>query len=200
MAGDIFVGEKQASQRGAIAEQRKKIRGDANCADAFGVAVAGEIVVGAEGNGDIFEAGVAVLDVEILRGGKPILRDAEAGGAIPEDDELGGVFVGKRAQQKRAGDAEDGSVCADADGERQDGGDGEAGIFGECAECVAEVANQGVHREPEPFIADDSPGQFSETAGIRRRSRIFVSYGPEENVLQDLMLPEVRPVLNHCVR
>jgi len=45
-----------------------------------------------------------------LRGGKPILGDAEAGRAIPEDDELGGVFVWKRAKQKRAGDAEDGSV------------------------------------------------------------------------------------------
>ena len=67
-----------------------------------------------------------------------------------------GVFIGKRTQQKRAGDAEDGSVGADADGEREDCGDGEAGIFGEGAECVAEVANQGIHRELEPFIADDS--------------------------------------------
>ena len=152
MAGDIFVGKKQAAHRGAIAEHRQKIRRDANRADAFGVAVASEIVVGAEGDGGIFEAGVAVLDVEILRGGKPILGDAEAGRAIPEDDEPAGVFIGKRAQQKRAGDAEDGSVGADADGERQDCGDGEAGIFGEGAECVAEVANQGVHREPELFI------------------------------------------------
>ena len=89
MAGDIFVGEKQAAHCGTVAEQREKIRGDANRADAFGVAVAGEIIVGAEGDGGVFEAGVVVLDVEILRGGKPILRDAEAGGAIPEDDELG---------------------------------------------------------------------------------------------------------------
>ena len=63
-----------------------------------GIAVAGEIVVGAEGDGGIFEAGVVVLDVEILCRGKPILRDAEAGRTIPEDDELGCVFVGKRAE------------------------------------------------------------------------------------------------------
>ena len=100
VAGDIFVGKKQATHCGAIAEHREKIRGDANCADAFGIAVAGEIVVRAEGDGGVFEAGVAILDVEILRGGKPILRDAEAGRAIPEDDELAGVFVGKRAQQE----------------------------------------------------------------------------------------------------
>jgi hypothetical protein len=123
VTGDIFVGKKQSAHCGAIAEQREKIRGDANCADAFGIAVAGEIVVGAESDGGVFEAGVAILDVEILRGGKPILSDAEAGGAVPEDDELAGVFVGKRAKQKRAGDAEDGSVGADADGERQDCGD-----------------------------------------------------------------------------
>ena len=152
VAGDIFVGEKQAAHRGAVAEHREKIRGDANCADAFGIAVASEIVVGAEGDGGIFEAGVADLDVEILRGGKPILRDPEAGGAIPEDDELGGVLVGKRAEQKRAGDAEDGSIGADADGERQDCGYREAGIFGQGSERVAEVANQGVHREPGSFI------------------------------------------------
>ena len=78
-------------------------------------------------------------------GGKPILSDAETGRAVPEDDELAGVFVGKRAQKKRAGDAEDCSVRADADGEREDCGDRKAGIFGEGSERVAEVANQGIH-------------------------------------------------------
>ena len=65
---------------------------------------------------------------------------------------MGGVFVGERAQEKGAGDAEDRSVRADADGEGQDCGDGEAGIFREGSEGVAEVANEGVHREPGLFI------------------------------------------------
>jgi hypothetical protein len=116
---------------------------------------------------------MAVLDVEILRGGKPILRDAETRRAVPQDHESARIFIGEGAQQKRAGNAKEGSVRADADGERQNRGDREAGILRECSECVAKVANQAIHREP--FIVDDSPGVFGEADGIRRRSQVFVS-------------------------
>src|SRR6201993_2712797 len=54
--------------------------------------------------------------------------------------------------------------------------------------------------EERSLAGDSLRSAFREADGIRRRPRVFVSYGPEENVLQDLMLPEVRPVLNHCAR
>ena len=43
------------------------------------------LAVGADGNRQLFEAAVAVADVEVLRGGKPVLGDAQAGRPVPED-------------------------------------------------------------------------------------------------------------------
>jgi hypothetical protein len=53
-----------------------------------------------------------------------------------------GVAVGVRVDEDGVDDGEDGGGGADAEGEREDGGEGECGAFAEFAEGVAEV---GVH-------------------------------------------------------
>jgi hypothetical protein len=64
---------------------------------------------------------MAVLDVEVLCGGKPVLRYVQAGRAVPEYDEPFSNFIRKRTQQPIE-DAEDCGIRADSDGQRVRGG------------------------------------------------------------------------------
>jgi len=49
---------------------------------------------------------------------------------------------------RRVERAEDGGVCADAECEREDGGDGETGCFDELPEGVAEILKKDGHAKP----------------------------------------------------
>src|SRR5262249_50875042 len=59
--------------------------------------------------------------------------------AVPEDHEALGVGVGKGPEKERVGDAEDRGVRADAEAERQDGGEREAGALAEGTERVSKI-------------------------------------------------------------
>ena len=89
----------------------------------------------------------AVPDVEVLRGGKPVLGDAETGRRVPEDDLPIGVLVRQRPQQQRVRDAEDRGVGADANRERQDRDDGKSGGGEQRANRVAKVLRERAHAE-----------------------------------------------------
>ena len=82
--GGILFGSKEAAESGFCAEHGKKIRREANNADMLGRAVASEIFVAADRDGDLLEAGVVALDAKVLGGGEPVLRDVQSRGAIPE--------------------------------------------------------------------------------------------------------------------
>jgi hypothetical protein len=88
---------------------------------------------------------VAILDIEILGGGKPILRDAQPGRTIPQDHQTVSVLIRQWPQQECADDAKDGGVSADTDGKRQDRSHSEAGAPGKRPESVFEVSNQILH-------------------------------------------------------
>ena len=122
-AGAILVGGEQAAEGGTDAEHRQQVRRHPDRADAFRLAAAGQVVVAADGERDVGE-GAGAADVEVLRGREPVLGDAQARRSVPEDDEAIGIGVGQRAEEQRAGDAEDRGVGADAERQRQDGGDG----------------------------------------------------------------------------
>ncbi len=130
---------------GAGAEHRQQVRRHADRADALGLAVAGQVLVAADRERDLLEPAVARPDVEVLRGREPVLHDAEARRAVPEDDEAVGIRVGQRAQQERAGDAEDRGVRADAQRDREHGGEREPGRLPEGPERVAEVLRERLH-------------------------------------------------------
>ena len=82
-------------------------------ADPLRRALAREVEVGADRDRELLEALVTRTDVEVLRGREPVLRDAEAGRAVPENHQALGVRVGQRPQQQGARDGEDGGVRAD---------------------------------------------------------------------------------------
>src|SRR5262249_34305498 len=138
-AGSVVLLQKQSSDCRTRAQQVEQVRRDVDGADLFGFAVAGEIVIAANGDSDVFKSAVTIFDVEVLCSGEPILRNAEPGRAIPEDDEAIGVFVGKRMQEESAQDAVDRGRRANADGEGKDSGESEAGIFSEAARGIEKV-------------------------------------------------------------
>ena len=137
---DVITRHQQPAHQRLRAQHRQEVRRHANRAHAFRFpAIAGEVQVGANRDRDLLERHAAGLDVEILSGGKPVLGDPQPGRAVPENDEPFVVGVGERAQQQRAGDAENRAVGADADRQGHDGRQCEAGRTAKRAKRVAEV-------------------------------------------------------------
>jgi hypothetical protein len=136
----VFLGGEQAADFGPCAEHRQQVGRHAQRADPLGLAAAaGEVLVRAVADRHVLEPRPGVLDVEILCGREPVLADPEAGRSIPQDHQAIGVWVRQRMQQQGAGDAEDGRVGADAQGEREHRREHESGIPPESAERVAHV-------------------------------------------------------------
>ncbi len=138
-AGQVLLGDEQTPERRARAEHRQQVRGHADGADPLRLASAGQVVVPADRDGDLLESVMPGLDVEVLRRGEPVLRDAQAGRAVPEDDQPVGVLIRKRTQQQCARDAEDGRVRPDAERDREHGRGREAGRSRKRTNRVARV-------------------------------------------------------------
>lgn len=95
-------------------------------ADPFRIAIACQVLNSANGNSYVCKTALLRPDVKVLRRGKPILDDVEAGRSVPKDHQPLGVLAWKRVQKQRIDNTEDRCVCADADGQRQDRGQGES--------------------------------------------------------------------------
>ena len=142
----IIVRREQPPEPGAHAEHRQEVRRDSDRADPFRFTVTGQIPVRANRNRDGLEPAVRADDVEILRRRKPVFGDADARRSVPEDDQSIGVTVRQRAQQERAGDAEDRGVGADADRDRQNRRHREPGRTHQGAERAAKIGDGVPHR------------------------------------------------------
>jgi hypothetical protein len=77
--GGILARGEEAAERGTRPEHRQQVRGDAHRADAFRLALAGQVVVAADRDRDLVEPVMPGLDVEILGGREPVFGDAQAG-------------------------------------------------------------------------------------------------------------------------
>jgi hypothetical protein len=82
---------------------------------------------------------MAVLDVEVLCGGKPVFRYVQAWRTVPEYDEPSSVFVRKRPKQQAIYDAEDCGIRADSDGQREYCRHGERGCSGQSTKTVPHI-------------------------------------------------------------
>ena len=153
----VFFWCEKAPNRGLRAEHREQIRRRANHANPLWIAAPGQRVVAADRNRDLLEPAVAVLDVEVLRRGKPVLGDVEARRSLPQNDEAVGVLVRQRPQQQRARHAEQGRVGADADGERQHRRQREAGLRHEPANRVPDVLQHVLYHSPINSQLPNSP-------------------------------------------
>jgi hypothetical protein len=117
--GQIFVRCQQPTESRTSAEHWKKIRGDANDAHSFRLALPGQVVVAANRDRNLLKPMMRSLDIEILRRGKPVLGDAQAGRSIPQDHQPVCIVVWQRTKQQRICDAKDGSVRSNPDRQRQ---------------------------------------------------------------------------------
>jgi len=146
LSGGVLPEGEEATEAGFRAEHGKEIRRKADNADAFRWAVASEILVATDGDGDLFETGVIALDVEVLGCGEPVLRDVEAGRAVPKDDKAAGIREWEGAKEEGVGDRKDGGIGADSDGEGENCGESEARRAAEAARGNGEVlAKSGQH-------------------------------------------------------
>src|ERR1700733_6542076 len=127
-----FVFMEKAAHQWVYAEHLEEIRSDANAGEGPGIAMAGglEVVAGGEGMvaGDVCVGLVALAELRIgvngIGGRGPVA--VEDLGADPE--QARGIVEGQRAQHERVDDAEDCNVGADADGQDEDGDEGEAAV------------------------------------------------------------------------
>ena len=111
-------------------EDLEEIGGDAGGFDDLGF--------GCDGEGWGFLASVCADGGEGAGGGLHF-KETCGRGAAGDADELVGVRVRKWLEKDGLDDGEHGGVAADGEGESEDGGGGEGGLFTEDAEGVASV-------------------------------------------------------------
>ena len=145
LAGSVVVGSEEIAEERTHAEHRQQVRRDADGPDAFGLAVARQVGIGANRDRDVLEALRTVLDIEVLRRRKPVFGDPEAGRRVPENDLPIRVLVRQRPQQERARDAEDRGVRTNPNRQREYGDDRESWRGEEGANRVAEVLRERAH-------------------------------------------------------
>src|SRR5580658_4853132 len=110
-----------------------------NGPDALRAAIASKIVISADGDGHLLESAMAVLDVEILRRGKPILGYVQTRRTIPQNHQSIRIRISERAQQKRIRNAEKRSAGANSNRQRKRYDRDKSGSLPEATECVANV-------------------------------------------------------------
>src|SRR4029077_8678917 len=145
VAGLLFFGQKVAAQRRRYAEQPKEISGCVRAPHLFGLAVSRKTVKPGAPGGDLLEYMALRAPIEKFR------RRSDAAGhiavrvGIPDQRDATGIGKGERAQQDRVDDTENRSVCADADGERQNGYDREAPRPHQHPPAVSQIMPDGFH-------------------------------------------------------
>src|SRR5215472_16031398 len=141
----VLVCNKQAPNLCMSAEHGKEIGGHFDRPHALGIALARQVVVAANGDCYLLKAVMLVLYVEVLCGGEPVLGDTQSGRAVPKNDETIGVLIGKRLQQDRVCNAENGGGCPDSNHQRQHCRDGECGVVQQGPEGMAKIEQEAMH-------------------------------------------------------
>ena len=121
-------GEGAAVER-AKTEDREKIFGDLAALEALRLAVTGEFFGGILKDGDGREGSGGGAYVGEIEEREAEVGEIEERAASGEIDEGGGTREWERAQEDGVDYGEDGGVGADAEGEGEDGDDGEGGRF-----------------------------------------------------------------------
>ncbi len=126
---EILGREKSAAELCVGAENGKKLGRDIRAGETNGFAGPGEVEFVAFGvSGEVHRA-------DLLAHGD----DHAARIGSCDSDELFGMGIGKPDEENSVDEAEDGGVCADAEGQREDSNGREAGILAEQARAVANV-------------------------------------------------------------
>jgi len=153
LAGLVFPRLEIPPEGGSCLQDAEIGRRDALREDAPGLALAGEIVGPVNPGGERGESpGLAGPREKIGR------RGARLGAARrpqAQHHQLGRAGIVQRTQQHAVDHAEDGRGGADAEGQREDGDDGEAGMLAQHPQAETQVTAQGVEPRPAVLVAGD---------------------------------------------
>jgi hypothetical protein len=118
----VGFGGEDASYCGDNSEGLEIIAGDEFCGDALRGSVERDVGRCVEAAEYGFKGVGAALEILVhgVGGGARTGVVAEVRGGGPDHDETGGVFDGEQAEDELVEECEDGCVCSDAQGKRED--------------------------------------------------------------------------------
>jgi len=122
---------------------------DRNTGEALGFATsASEFVithtVESEKSGHVAERFILFAQIEKVTDLHGLAGEPKRAGRIGHPNEACGIAEGKRADEKRVDDAENGGACADAEADDENSECGEADVTAQSAEGVAEILQKTV--------------------------------------------------------
>jgi hypothetical protein len=138
-------GLSSSPEQGFRSQQMKQVRGGLQAIDQHRLIEPRERAVSPMRDRDLLEGMVLIQDVDVLPGRRPVLRDADPRRTQPEHGEPVGIGVWKRLEQERVGDAENGGVGADTEGEREHNRSSQSGAFPESSQSVTQISQNLVH-------------------------------------------------------
>src|SRR5205085_3848403 len=136
--GPVFIGIEHAAEERLHAERAEKVFRDADAVEIFRIAAAGEGETGKRLCGKFRGALLLIAPGREPRPGNVRAIEPAFRERTPDADELFRMRIGKRPKEERVDRREEDRVRADAEGERDDGENGESGLAKELAKCVTE--------------------------------------------------------------
>ena len=136
--GPVFIGIEHAAEERLDSERAEKVFRDPDAVEIFRIAAAGEREAGKRLCGKFREALLLIAPGSEPRPGNVRAIEPAFRERTPNADELFGMRIGKRPQEKCVDRGEEDGVRADAEGERHDGENGEPGLAKQLAKCVTE--------------------------------------------------------------
>ena len=165
--GRIVLAGEEAAEGGVDAEQRQSAISDVEAADMLGLSRAGDVEGIAVVDADVLECGVLLAINEIERGDHIQLGKIDAGGGVPDADQLLRMGIGKGLEQDAIDDAEDDGVGADADGQGEEGDGREHGSAAKPAHNLPELIDEDCHAR---YLVDFVQVRGAESAGFNALS------------------------------
>src|ERR1700722_1774527 len=142
-AGDIIFRSEIATESRAYAQDRKKICRNLFSGELFRGSVSCEIEVAAIREcSHVFEDLVSRFPVREISGRGRVLREPVRRSVFPNHDEATGITIWKRSHKNTVGNAKDGRVCCDSQGQNSDGEKSKTRAFAEHAKTIAHVFNE----------------------------------------------------------
>ena len=147
-SGPVLFGQERAAQLRLDAQQGKEVGRDALAVNPLRLADARQVKALVGGRRHAFKDLVLITPVYVVSHRGRVARVSASGVVLPDHHEPFGVSIRQGAQQHRVDDTEDGAVRADPQGQSDHGDGGEAGVFPERPQAVAQVAPESSQKIP----------------------------------------------------
>ena len=156
LARAVLIGRKRAAEKRTDTKEREKVGCYRTGLNGLRALLAAKCKSVEAVGGHLFKRGTLALPVEVIGG-----RNREHGQAgkalrgrhVPNQHDAGGVFIEQRTKKDGVYDGEDGGVSTDAQGQDQNGGDGEAWIATQDSQREPQIREQVSHGRAPPVTA-----------------------------------------------